>query len=121
MKPLLQIMSLAGLAVLCAAPLCAQETGAVRGRVTDQATQQPLSGVTITVANRSALSQGDGRYLVTGVPAGSYTLRARMIGYALADQPVTVGSDTAVVDRPHGTSRRPVGGSRHRLWRAAQG
>jgi len=98
MKPLLQIMSLAGLAVLCAAPLCAQETGAVRGRVTDQATQQPLSGVTITVANRSALSQGDGRYLVTAVPAGSYTLRARMIGYGLVDQPVMVGSDTAVVD-----------------------
>ena len=98
MKPLLQIVSLAGLAVWCAAPLSAQETGAVRGRITDQATQQPLSGVTISVANRSALSQGDGRYLVTGVAAGSYTLRARMIGYGVADQPVMVGSDTIVVD-----------------------
>ncbi len=99
MKPLLQIMSLAGLAVLCAAPLCAQETGAVRGRVTDQATQQPLSGVTITVANRSALSQTDGRYLVTAVPAGTHTLQTRMIGYAPAPQSVTVaGGETVVVD-----------------------
>src|SRR5438045_752525 len=98
MKPLLQIMSLAGLAALCAAPLSAQETGAVRGRITDQATQQPLSGVTVTVANRSAVSQADGRYVVTAIAAGSYTLRARMIGYALVDQPVMVGSDTTVVD-----------------------
>jgi len=99
MKPLLEMMSVAGLAVLCAAPLCAQETGAVRGRVTDQATQQPLSGVTITVANRSALSQSDGRYLVTAVAAGSYTLRARMIGYGAATQEVTVaGGDTVTVD-----------------------
>ncbi|HYR14416.1 MAG TPA: TonB-dependent receptor plug domain-containing protein, partial [Mycobacterium sp.] len=98
MKPLLQIISLAGLAVLCAAPLCAQQTGAVRGRVTDQATQQPLSGVSVTVASRSALSQADGRYFIAGVAAGSYTLRARMIGYGLVDQPITVGSDTALVD-----------------------
>ena len=99
MKPLLQVMSLAGLAALCAAPLCAQEAGAVRGRVTDQATQQPLSGVTITIANRSAMSHADGSYLVTAVAAGSYTVRVRMIGYGVAEQPVTVaGSDTVVVD-----------------------
>src|SRR6266511_183 len=99
MKPLLPIMSVAGLAVLCAAPLGAQEAGAVRGRVTDQATQQPLSGVTITVANRSTLSQPDGRYLVTAVPAGTHALQTRMIGYAPAPQSVTVpGGDTLVVD-----------------------
>ncbi len=100
MKPLVQVISIAGLAVLCSAPLGAQEaTGTIRGRVTDQATQQPLSGVTITIATRSALTQADGRYLVTAVPAGSYTVRVRMIGYGVAEQPVTVaGGDTAVVD-----------------------
>src|SRR5258708_7637403 len=100
MKPLLLFCSIAGLAALCPAPLGAQEsTGAVRGRVTDQATQQPLSGVTITIATRSALTQTDGRYLVTAVPAGSYTVRVRMIGYGVGSQAVTVaGGDTAVVD-----------------------
>jgi len=100
MKPLLQVISIAGLAVLCSAPLGAQEaTGTVRGRVTDAATQQGLSGVTVTAGSRSALTQADGRYRVTAVPAGSYTLRARLIGYAVADQPVTVaGSDTVVAD-----------------------
>jgi len=100
MRQLLQFISLAGLAVLCATPLDAQETtGAIRGRVTDQATQQPLSGVSVTVANRSALTRADGRYLVTAVPAGSYTVRVRLIGYAAGEQGVTVaGGDTVVAD-----------------------
>src|SRR5437867_5897349 len=76
-----------------------QPTGAIRGRVSDAATQQPLSAVTVTVGSRAALTQADGRYLITGVPAGTDTLRARLIGYASAARPVTVaGGDTVVVD-----------------------
>ncbi len=87
-------------AVLWMAPLRAQElTGTVRGRVIDEASQQTLSGVTVTVGSRSALTQSDGRYLITGVPAGTHDLRTRMIGYALATQPVTVeAGQTVVVD-----------------------
>src|SRR6266513_5682295 len=82
------------------APLGAQQpTGTVRGRVTDGATQGPLSGVTVTVGNRAAQAQTDGRYVITGIPAGSYSVRARVIGYTPATQPVTVaGGDTVVVD-----------------------
>ncbi len=89
------------LTVLWIAPLGAQEpTGTISGRVTDGATQQPLSGVTVTVGNRGALTQADGRYVVT-VPAGAYTLRTRMIGYAVVTRPVTVmGGQTVVVDLP---------------------
>jgi iron complex outermembrane receptor protein len=82
------------------APLGAQQpTGMIRGRVTDGATQQPLSAATVTVAGRSARTTVDGRYLIPGLAAGSYTLNARLIGYASASQPVTVGGgDTVVVD-----------------------
>src|SRR2546427_6564021 len=88
------------LAVLWVAPLGAQQaTGTVRGRVTDGATQQPLSGVTVAVGSRAAQAQNDGRYVITAVPAGSYSVRARVIGYTPATQPVTVaGGDTVVVD-----------------------
>jgi len=88
------------LAVLWSVPLSAQQaTGTVRGRVSDDATHQPLSGVSVAVGGRGALSQADGRYVVTGVPAGTDTLRTRMIGYASAKRPVTVaGGDTVVVD-----------------------
>jgi len=88
------------LAVPWTAPLGAQQpTGTIRGRVTDGATQQPLSGATVAAGNRAAQAQHDGRYVITGVPAGSYSVRASVIGYTPATQPVTVaGGDTVVVD-----------------------
>lgn len=88
------------LALLWIAPLRAQEpSGTIRGRVVDDATQQALSGVTVTVGSRSALTQADGRYLIPGVPAGTYTLRTRMIGYAQATREITVAAgETLDVD-----------------------
>jgi iron complex outermembrane receptor protein len=82
------------------APLSAQEpTGTIRGRVIDNETQQPLARVTVAVGSRGALTQADGRYLITGVPAGIGILRARMLGYAPATRSVTVvGGQTEVVD-----------------------
>src|SRR2546423_337925 len=78
------------LAVLGAVPLSAQQaTGTVRGRVSDDATHQPLSGVSVAVGGRGAVSQADGRYVVTGVPTGTDTLRTPMIGYAPTKRPVT--------------------------------
>ncbi|TLY49361.1 MAG: SusC/RagA family protein, partial [Gemmatimonadetes bacterium] len=87
-------------AVLWIAPLLAQQpTGTLRGRITDAASQQPLAGATISVGTHRALSQGDGRYVVAAVPAGTDSLRARLIGYARAAQQVTVaGGDTLTVD-----------------------
>jgi TonB-linked SusC/RagA family outer membrane protein len=88
------------LAVLGTAPLCAQQpTGTIRGRVTDAATQRPLAGVSVTVGRRAAVTGADGRYLVNDVPAGTDSVRARLIGYAPATQAVTVaGGDTVTVD-----------------------
>jgi len=88
------------LGVLWVAPLGAQQaTGTLRGRVTDATTQQPLVGASVSLGTRRVLSQGDGRYVVTGVPAGTDSLRVRLIGYARAAQPVTIAErDTLVVD-----------------------
>src|SRR5262245_58417765 len=88
------------LALSWTAMLAAQQpTGTVRGRITDNATQQPISGVTVSVGGRSMLTQADGRYTLSGIPAGSDLLRARVIGYAEATQPVMLaGGDTVVVD-----------------------
>src|SRR3989441_2730811 len=86
------------LAVLWAAPLCAQQpTGTIRGRVTDAATQQPLVTVSVTVGSRTALTQADGRFVLTGVPAGADTVRARMLGYGPVRQGITVVAGDAVV------------------------
>ena len=89
------------LLVLLGVPaLHAQEpTGAIRGRVIDQGTQQPLSNVTVTFGSRSVLTLGNGQYLMTGLRAGTDSLRARMLGYAPGVQAVTVvAGDTVVAD-----------------------
>ena len=90
------------------APLAAQSPGTVRGRVTDGATQEPLTGVTVSIGNRGAITQADGRYLISGVPAGTDSLRARTVGYAPAVQAVTIaGGDTVTVDLT--LSRQAIG------------
>ncbi len=88
------------LALSWTAPLVAQQpTGTIRGRITDNGTQQPIVGATIAVGTRSAQTHEDGRYTVSGVPTGSELVQVRMIGYAQANQPVMVaGGDTVVVD-----------------------
>jgi iron complex outermembrane receptor protein len=86
--------------VLCAVPLRAQQTSAtVRGQVVDDATKQPIAGAQVSVAGRAALSGNDGRYVITGIRAGSDTVRARRIGYAPATQAVTIlGNATVIAD-----------------------
>jgi iron complex outermembrane receptor protein len=97
-----QVRYLAGalLAVLGTAPLAAQGSGGtIRGRITQSTTQAPIQGVTVTVAGRSTVTRTDGTYSLAGIPAGSDTLRARMIGYGWAARPVTVANgETLNVD-----------------------
>ncbi len=86
------------LAVLWMAPLHAQQpTGTVRGRVVDNETKLPLQGVTVTIGSRGARTLEDGRYSISGVPAGTDSVRARMLGYAPATQAVTIIADQTVV------------------------
>jgi len=87
-------------ALLWTAPLGAQSaTGTVRGRVIDAATQQALVGATVTAGGRAALTHAEGRYSISGVPAGTDSVRARMLGYAPVAQAITVaGGDTVTAD-----------------------
>lgn len=87
-------------AVLWIAPLQGQTpAGTIRGRVTDGTTHQPLAAATVTVRGRGALTQSNGTFFITGIPAGTSTVQARMLGYAPAAQSVTLaGGDTVVVD-----------------------
>jgi iron complex outermembrane receptor protein len=79
------------LAAVWIAPLRAQEpTGSIRGRVTDEASQQPLQGAIVRVGDQTTQTRTDGGYLLPAVPAGTDTLRVTMIGYAPAARAVTV-------------------------------
>jgi outer membrane receptor protein involved in Fe transport len=69
--------------------------GAIVGRVTAKAGGSPLAGATVVVEGTrlSATTGNDGRYRITEVGTGTYTVRARYIGYAPATASVTVSAD----------------------------
>ena len=96
---------LAVLAALALSPvhaLLAQETGRVAGTVTAQQTGAPLAGASVTLASGSlgAVTGSDGRYLIAGVPPGTYRVRARLIGYGTVEDTgvVVTATQTATVD-----------------------
>ncbi len=74
-----------------------QDAGAVVGRVTDKKTGSVLAGATVVVdgTSQSATTGNDGRYRIADVASGTYTLRARYIGYApgVASVAVSAGQE----------------------------
>jgi iron complex outermembrane receptor protein len=67
------------------------QAGSIGGRVTDS-TGAPLGRASVTVDGTQfgALTSDLGEYAITGVPAGSYTVRARLLGYLAASARVVV-------------------------------
>jgi len=80
------------LLAVATAPALAQGTGVIRGTVADAVTQRPLATVQISVVgtNRGALSNAAGEFLILNIPAGTYEVRAEMIGHGTVTQEVTV-------------------------------
>lgn len=84
-----------------AAAAATRQTGRLTGLVTDAA-QQPLSGAqVIVVGTRHGTVTGiDGRYRLSGVPAGTYEVRVQRIGQRTRVMPGVVirGSEEATLD-----------------------
>jgi hypothetical protein len=101
-----RILGAASLAIALAAMpgphvLQAQSTGSISGRVTDAANGAPLQSVQVTInANdNDAVTDVQGRYLIVGVPTGSITVSATLIGRERATRTVNVTAGaTAVAD-----------------------
>ena len=88
--------------VLVALPIAAfAQDGAVTGTVEDAKTGETLPGVQVVIAEVSmgAVTNGDGVYEITGVPAGTYTIEARFVGFRARTKDVEVqAGETASVD-----------------------
>ncbi len=89
--------------MLVAAPaaLQAQNTGQISGTVSDSASGQPIPGAQVIVGGTTlgAVTDNDGRYTVAQVPAGTYTVQVRRIGFTqreVSDVTVTAGSTTTL-------------------------
>src|SRR5207247_495297 len=70
----------------------ALQLGTISGTVTAAETNAPLERATVSVVGTrlSAETDAAGHYGLSGVPVGTYRLRARMLGYAPADSSVVV-------------------------------
>lgn len=79
-------------AMLLPAGLSAQGDGAITGQVLERNTQRPVADARVVVVGtqRSAVTDQEGRYVVRGVPPGSYDVRAQRVGYTPGVQRVTV-------------------------------
>ncbi|MFW6192389.1 MAG: SusC/RagA family TonB-linked outer membrane protein [Gemmatimonadota bacterium] len=78
----------------------AQE-GTVTGQVVDASNLEPVVGAQVFFPDldEGTLTNEEGRYRITGVPAGSHEVRVRLLGYRSANQNVTVESgETATAD-----------------------
>ena len=86
------------LGLLGSSQLRAQGTGTITGRVIDSASSQGIGSVNIVImgGQRGTLSRDDGGFTLTGVPAGSYTVRASRIGFRPQTQPATVTAGATV-------------------------
>jgi TonB-linked SusC/RagA family outer membrane protein len=87
-----------GLAATGATPAAAQQRGSVRGTVRDAGTQQPVAGVQVLIPNTQLQTTTDaqGRYEITGVPAGGAQVRVRAPGYSAALATTMVPAGQAV-------------------------
>src|SRR5436309_418589 len=78
--------------VPCGQVIAQQNTGTIAGRVTEGEGQRPIPEAQISIVGttRGARTDAEGRYRITGVPAGSATLRVARIGFQSTTRQVAV-------------------------------
>jgi TonB-linked SusC/RagA family outer membrane protein len=69
-------------------------TGGISGVVSDSSDNRPLSAAQVMIAGTRfrAITNDAGRYTISNVPAGRYTVTARRLGYRAESAPVNVGT-----------------------------
>ena len=92
--PVLLVLSIA-------LPAAAQERGTISGKVSDHKSGHALAFASVTVAEakRGVLTDSEGQFVVSGLPAGTYEVRVQFLGYraeSRAGVVVTAGKATTV-------------------------
>ena len=89
------------LALLCIPRLVAAQggtTGTITGTVTSQDNRAPVAGVNVFVVgtSRASITNAEGKFILTGVAAGTRVVRAASIGYANAEHNVEVRAGQSI-------------------------
>ncbi|MGD1046614.1 MAG: carboxypeptidase-like regulatory domain-containing protein, partial [Bacteroidota bacterium] len=69
-----------------------QESGQIKGTITDATTGEAMIGANVTLKGTSLGSPSDvyGKYIINAIPPGSYTLKVSYIGYRSKETTVEV-------------------------------
>ncbi len=97
----LVLLALFGVSLGTSGGVAQGQAGSVSGRVTDQATGQPISGARVLVVGTTLVgaTDADGRYTIRNVRPGQAAVRVAMIGYASGNRTLTVAAgETATAD-----------------------
>lgn len=85
--------------ILSATPyLFAQETGEIRGIVTDASDSSPIIGASVLLPDLKlgATTNLNGEFIIRKVPVGTYNITARYVGYKPQTKQVTVAAGATV-------------------------
>lgn len=86
--------------------------GTIEGRVTERGTDAPVAGAIVEIGPRAMRAETDGRYRISGVPAGRYTLVFTRKGFRPANLRLTVRRDAVsaadVALEPEGVAVPPA-------------
>lgn len=76
----------------------AAQTGTITGTVVDGGNMQPVSAVQVSVPGTGlgTITNQNGGFTIPNAPVGTHTVRAERIGFAAAEQDVTVTADGTV-------------------------
>ncbi len=82
--------------VMAGGLLFAGTTGKIVGTVTDSETKEPIPGAVVELLGTTigANTDMDGRYVIVNIPVGTYSLKARMMGY----ESVTITNVKSIMD-----------------------
>ncbi len=96
-RPLTALVA-AALTVFPLFHLRAQAMGTVSGRVTDTDNAQPIEAAQVSIDGTTLgrATGADGRFVITGVPAGPHTIVVRRVGYVRQTRTITVTSGGTV-------------------------
>ena len=89
------------LASICST-IFAQNTGVLSGIILDKSLQKPLVGVSIQIipGNLGATSDTSGKFRITGIKPGAYSIIITRIGYSPVNKfniPITSGNENNLV------------------------
>ena len=84
-----------GILIVFASNLAFSQTGSVRGRVVSETDGQPLVGANVILQGtlRGTITDVNGEYLFSNIPAGSYSLTFSLVGYRRETRPNIVISE----------------------------